>query len=123
MSLCERAGAPVIRVTVFTFPLRCTGAQEAHRDEGVSTLCCIFMQTCVYVCFAVALDRICVLPWGGSWEGVLRIIALQSFSDHPNGALMSLGGLWMLPVPTEWKGHVTFFIFFSQSFLHLPPAH
>lgn len=79
---------------------------------------------CALVFEGVALDGICAFPWeGGSWEGVLRIIALQSFFDHPNGALMSLGGLWMLPVPTEWKGHVTFFIFFSQSFLHLPPAH
>lgn len=29
-----------------------------------------------------------------------------------------LGGLWVLLVPTEWKGHLTFFIL---SFLSVPP--
>lgn len=110
MSVCERAGAPVIRVTVFTFPLRCTGAQAAQGDRGaLHCAVCSHKCVCVYVC---------VFVWGW-WGGALRIIALQSFLDHPYGVLMSLAGLWVLLVPTEQKGHPTFFILFS---LCSPPS-
>lgn len=47
--VCERVGAPVIRVTVFTFPLRRTGAQAA-RGEGGALHCA---HTDVYACVFV----------------------------------------------------------------------
>lgn len=47
--LCERVGAPVIRVTVFTFPLRRRGAQAAH-GEGGALYCAVCSHGHVRVC-------------------------------------------------------------------------
>lgn len=48
---CERVGAPVIRVTVFTFPLRRTGAQAARREGGaLRCAVCAHMDVCECVC-------------------------------------------------------------------------
>lgn len=49
--VCERVGAPVIRVTVFTFPLRRTGAQAARGEVGLFIVPCAHMV--VYVCVYV----------------------------------------------------------------------
>lgn len=113
---CERVGAPVIRVTVFTFPLRRTGAQAARWGRWGSALRCTIARM-------YAGARLCVSVWGlrvlmgvleeeeeeeGEWElvvgGVVRIIALQSFLDHPSGALMSQEGFGCCWFPLKTKG-------------------
>lgn len=53
---CERVGAPVIRVTVFTFPLRRTGAQAARR-EGGALRCAVRSHGRVCVC-VYAFERV-----------------------------------------------------------------
>lgn len=50
--VCERVGAPVIRVTVFTFPLRRTGAQAA-RGEGGALHCAVRSHGRVHMCVYV----------------------------------------------------------------------
>lgn len=50
--VCERVGAPVIRVTVFTFPLRRRGA----RGEGGALHCCrVLTRMGVYVCLRLSV--------------------------------------------------------------------
>lgn len=105
--MCERAGAPVIRVTVFTFPLRHTGAQaQAACGEG-GALPCAHINVCVCVC-------VCVV-WG-CWECMLRIIALQSFLVSPSGDLMSQEGFGCRRFPLNGRGVVRFFFFFNPLF-------
>lgn len=55
---CERAEAPVIRVTVFTFPLRRTGAQAAH-GEGGALLCAVRSHGCALL----SEWGMCVFVW------------------------------------------------------------
>lgn len=65
--LCERVGAPVIRVTVFTFPLRRTGAQAAH-GFGRALHCAVYSHGCLHVlmCFSECLGYVCSYrPVGG----------------------------------------------------------
>lgn len=59
--VCERAGAPVIRVTVFTFPLRRTGAQAAY-GEGGALHCAVCSQ--IRVCVFELVFGVCVSVWG-----------------------------------------------------------
>lgn len=115
--MCERAGAPVIRVTVFTFPLRHTGAQAAHGEGegGSSSLWCMFVsvRACEYVCVRETLGCVCVcvcMRWLG---GCAQIIALQSFLDRPNGVLMSQEGFGCCRFPLNRRG---IFLSLSLSF-------
>lgn len=48
--------------------------------------------------------------WGVLEGGVLRIIALQSFLDHPSGVLMSQKGFGCCWFPLNRRGIVLFFI-------------
>ena len=54
--MCERAGAPVIRVTVFTFPLRRTGAQAARGEDGAHRAVCSHGR--VFVCLSECLGYV-----------------------------------------------------------------
>ena len=87
--------------------------------EGLCIVLYFHMNECVFVCVCVC---VCVFVWG-CWGGVLRIIALQSFLDHPSGALMSLVGLWVLLFPTEWKGASYFFHSLFTLWPESPPLH
>lgn len=100
--MCERAGAPVIRVTVFTFPLRHTGAQaQAACGEG-GALPCAHINVCVCV-------RVCCM-------GVLGMHAQDYCSAIIPGQSQRRshepGGLWVPAVPTERTGRRTLLLFF-----------
>lgn len=109
--MCERAGAPVIRVTVFTFPLRRTGAQAAHGERG-ALRCAVCSHGCV--CFVHLSECVCM----GVLRGVFRIIALQSFLDRPSGVLMSQEGFGCCWFPLNGRGILLFLI---HSLLSVPP--
>lgn len=91
-------------VTVFTFPLRGRGA----RGEGGA------LHGAVYSHGGV---RMCV--YGATVRGLLRIIALQSFLDPPNGVLMSQEGFECCLLPLNVRGITLFFI---PSVPRLPPS-
>lgn len=107
--VCERVGAPVIRVTVFTFPLRGRGARAARGEGGA--LCCVVPWTHTDGCECVLVFEwvfgIWVHVWGGG-GGLLGIIALQSFLDPPSGVLMSQEGFGCFPL--NGRGIALFFI-------------
>ena len=98
--VCERAGAPVIRVTVFTFPLRRTGAQAAHGEGGALHCAHMDVYVCVFLRLSECLGYVCL--YGGVC--VFRIIALQSFLDRPSGALMSQEGFGCCWFPLNGRG-------------------
>lgn len=111
--VCERAGAPVIRVTVFTFPLRCTGAQAAH-GEGGALDCAVSSHKCMYVCVCMGVLGRCAQDYCSA-----IILGLSQRRSHEPG------GLWVLLVPTEWKGAAYFFhslFLFSAPHPHSPPT-
>ncbi len=109
--VCERARAPVIRVTVFTFPLRRTGAQAAHWEDG-GLYIVLYAHMDVYVC-------VCAFEW--VFEGCACLcggVGGVCAQDYCSAIILGPsqwcshepGGLWVLLVPTEWTGHPTFFI-------------
>lgn len=105
--VCERVGAPVIRVTVFTFPLRGRGARATRGEGGALHCCCILTRTGVRVCLRLTVWDTCARILGG---GLLRIIALQSFLDPPSGVLMSQEGFGCCRFPLNGMGITLFFI-------------
>lgn len=121
--VCERAGAPVIRVTVFTFPLRRTGAQAAH-GEGGALRCAVCSHGCVCACVFVSLSECLgyVCLYGGVGGGYAQDYCSAIILGPSQWCSHEPGGLWVLLVPTEWKGHLTFFIL-SLLFPRLSPLH
>lgn len=68
---------------------------------------------CVCVCLSWCLGYVC--RYGGAEGGVCAqdycsaiILGPSQWCSHEPG------GLWVLLVPTEWKGHLTFFILSSS---------
>lgn len=63
------------------------------------------MYVCVFMRLSECLRYVC--SYGGVLEGcVLRIIALQSFLDHPSGVLMSQKGFGCCWFPLNRRGIV-----------------
>lgn len=109
--VCERAGAPVIRVTVFTFPLRRTGAQAA-RGEGGALHCAASSHECVCLCVWVSVWG--MLRWWCS--GLLlcnhswTIPAVFSWARRALGAAGS-----------HWMEGASYFFHSLSSLCSLPP--